>query len=119
MAEKVEVYFNHENYAQALAVYVFVNNPDGTRSICTDLKENTYKVHHPGMAINEPTFRLEGDKIKPFLQGMANELHRLGVKAEEAPVLENELSSTKYHLEDMRALVFENYKHEIIREVKK
>ena len=56
---------------------------------------------------------------KPFLQGMANELHKLGIRAEGEPVLENELSSTKYHLEDMRALVFENYKHEIIREEKK
>ena len=56
---------------------------------------------------------------KPFLQGMANELHKLGIRAEGEPVLENELSSTKYHLEDMRALVFQDETLIINKEEKK
>ena len=43
---------------------------------------------------------------KPFLQAMANELKEIGVMAEGELVLENELGATKYHLEDMRQLVF-------------
>lgn len=108
MKDKFEVYCQYENFSQQLAVYIFVNNPDGTRAICTDLKLGTFKTHHPGLLIEEPTFRIVGGMAKPFLQGMANELHALGIKAEKAPVLENEIDSVKYHLEDMRKLVFED-----------
>jgi hypothetical protein len=107
MSTKFEVFCNYENFSQHLAVYIFANNPDGTRSICSDLKLGTFKTHNRGERIEEPTFRVTGDMAKPFLQGMANELHALGIKAEKAPVLENEMGAVKYHLEDMRKLVFE------------
>ena len=43
---------------------------------------------------------------KPFMQAMANELHKVGIRPEGEPVLENEIEAVKYHLEDMRAMAF-------------
>lgn len=65
MSERFEVFLNYENFSQALAVYIFVNNPDGTRSLCTDLKTQTFKPHHPGIQISDPTFRVEGEWQNP------------------------------------------------------
>ena len=60
-----------------------------------------------GFAVKKPTFAINEGMSKPFLQAIANELHKLGIKAEKEPVLENEMTAVKYHLEDMRKLVFE------------
>ena len=119
MAEKFEVFCKYEDYSQTLNVYIFVDNPDGIRSLMTSLDKGEVRTYNRGEFIEKPTFRIEGGLSKSFLQAFANELNTLGIKAEEAPVLANELVATQNHLEDMRALVFENYKHEIIREEKK
>jgi len=55
----------------------------------------------------KPLLRLPWMLSESFLQAMANKLSELGIRPEGKPVLENELTATKYHLEDMRKLVFE------------
>ena len=112
--DKFEVYMNYENFSGELAVYIFQNKPNGSRAIVTDLSKGEMKTVKEYEHVGEPTFRLGYGMSQPFLQAMANELHSMGIKAEKAPVLENEMDSVKYHLEDMRALVFENYKHDVI-----
>jgi len=82
----------------------------GRRSLCTNLSKGTYKVYPDGHIIEKPTFSIFGGMAKPFLKAMATELHNLGIKAEGEPILENELSAVKYHLEDMRSLVFQENK---------
>lgn len=41
-----------------------------------------------------------------LLQELANALHDMGIKAHSAAPLANELTAVRYHLEDMRKLVF-------------
>ncbi len=61
--------------------------------------------------IEKPTLSLHGAKGKEFIQSFVNEAHRLGFQAEEQgkkiEVIKNELVAVRYHLEDMRRLVFE------------
>ena len=106
--EKFEVFCKYEDYSQTLNVYIFIDNPDGSRAIITSLDSGEAKTYEPHMPIEKPTFRITGGMAQCFLQAFANELYTLGIKAEEAPILANELVATKYHLEDMRALVFQD-----------
>lgn len=101
-----EVFIRYEDYAQSLNFYIFVNLPDGSRKICTNLKTMRVEDYKDGEII-KPTFSISGMLAKPFLQAMADELHKIGIKPKDKPVLQNELTATKYHLEDMRRLVFE------------
>lgn len=104
---KFEVFCRHEDFANKLNFYIFRLNIDGSRRICTSLDKMEFSEYQEGCMI-EPTFSLNGLIVKPFLQEMANALKKIGIKAESEPILENELSAVKYHLEDMRKLVFEN-----------
>lgn len=58
----------------------------------------------------DPTFRLNSHDATEFLQTMADICHERGIRPKSAPILENELSATKSHLEDMRRLVFRGAK---------
>jgi hypothetical protein len=48
---------------------------------------------------------LRGEFIKPFLQAFADVCYKEGIMPEKQPIIENELTATKYHLEDMRKLL--------------
>ncbi len=102
---KFEVFCEHQDYAMRLNFYIFRLNVDGSRDICTSLDRMEFARQEEG-AIVEPTFSMAGGITKPFLQAMADTLHREGIYAEGEPILGNELIATKYHLEDMRTLVF-------------
>ena len=102
-----EVFFEYRDYANQLEVYVFENRPDGKRAIVEELGNPCVtRLLKEGESIWEPTFSMHGPMAKAFLQAFANCLDKMGVKPEGKPVLENELTATKYHLEDMRNLVF-------------
>jgi len=103
---KFEIYCRYQDFAMRLDFYIFEVLPNGTKRICTSLDKVEFKEWEPGL-ITDPSFSLNGMIVKPFLQEMANTLKEIGIKAEGDPILENELSATKYHLEDMRTLVFQ------------
>ena len=103
---KFEVYCKYEEYSYHLNFYIFGIDETGKRSFCTSIDKMEFKDYKEGVAIEKPTFRLAGFVVTPFLQAMANELKEIGIKPEGEPVLENELSSVKYHLEDMRKIAF-------------
>ena len=102
---KFKVYCQHEDFANRLNFYIFQDNPDGSRDICTSIDKMEFKKLAEGELI-PITFTLHGKVTDPFLQAMANMLKEIGIKAEVEPILENELVAVKYHLEDMRKLVF-------------
>lgn len=53
-----------------------------------------------------PTIEMHYDFAIDFLRSMAEELKRHGYNVFEPDAISKELKSTKYHLEDMRKLVF-------------
>jgi len=104
---KIEVYPQYRDYAGMLDFYIFSVDHDGSRSFCTSLEEMTFQKHTEEMTVEKPTMSLNQYVAKPFLQAMADALDKLGIRATGKPIAENELVATKYHLEDMRKLVFE------------
>ena len=57
----------------------------------------------------KPTLSLSRGKGDDFLRALVNELVRCGYKPDEIKAIDKEIGAVKYHLEDMRKLVF---KHE-------
>lgn len=55
----------------------------------------------------EPTFILGTHVANDVLQSLAEELHKMGIHAKDDEPKKNELSAVKFHLEDMRKLVFD------------
>ena len=113
---KFEVYCKYEDFSYHLNVYIFGIDHSGKRSFCKSIVDGKMEFveYKEDQYIENPTFRLSGEVVKPFLQAMANELKEIGVTADGEPVLENELTAVKYHLEDMRKITFHklgvNYK---------
>ncbi|MDY6893878.1 MAG: hypothetical protein SVO01_00445 [Thermotogota bacterium] len=101
-----KVYTNYEDFAQRLNFYVFKINQDGSRELCTSIDKMEFQKWEPGATFEEPTLSISGFVAKPFMKAMAETLKEIGIKPDGEPVLENELVATKYHLEDMRRLVF-------------
>ena len=75
-----------------------------------------YVSNLSGDAGMELTTMDRGARLKPcmvlewgnqqFLQAISNGLFNFGIRPEQEPILKNELTATKYHLEDMRELIF-------------
>ena len=63
-------------------------------------------------AYPEPTLRLYGADADDFLRGFANALVASGFKTDELGNVNQEIVAIKYHLEDMRTLVFKKPKGE-------
>ena len=56
--------------------------------------------------LEQPTIRLSGRNSDDFLRGFATALSASGFKVDELKNVNEQISAIKYHLEDMRALVF-------------
>lgn len=102
---KFKIFCQYEDFAMRLNFYIFQDEIDGSRSICTSLDKMEFTKLNKGESPN-PSFTIHGPMTKPFLQAMANVLRDEGIKADGEPIIENELVAVKYHLEDMRSLVF-------------
>ena len=107
-----KVYCKYEDYIFQLNFYIFRDDPDGRSFLCTSIDKMEFIEYKQGEHISEPTFCLRGPVTKPFLQAMADELKEIGVTAKGEPVIANELTAVKYHLEDMRRISFMKLKIE-------
>jgi len=58
----------------------------------------------------EPTLRLERGRATEFLQSLAEALVASGFKPDEIKVQNKQIEAMKYHLEDMRKIVFKGAK---------
>ena len=107
-----KVYCTYEDFAGIVNIYIFKIDINGNRHICTNIEKQEFDLIQEGHSIKNPTIKLPAWIAKDFLQAMANAIDKFGIRAEGKPVLENELTAVKYHLEDMRSLVFNNLKGE-------
>lgn len=83
---------------------IFYDDINGKRKIASPLK---FHFNEPKDGdIVEPTFSIPEILSKELLQSLADELFKLGIKPLSQLPLENEMAAVKYHLEDMRNLVF-------------
>lgn len=100
-----KVYCQYEAYAMKVSFYIF-KEEDGKKLICQNMNTMKFKIARSGQLI-KPTFVIDGPFITPLLTAFANMLEEQGIRAEGKPVLENELSAVRYHLNDMRTLAFD------------
>lgn len=105
-----KVYINYTDYNDTCEVYIFEQMETGRRLI-TKLGDPPEVLFLPKGSNKiekiEPTFTLHGLMAKAFFQAFANKLDEIGIRPEGKPILENELTAVKYHLEDMRRLTFQ------------
>ncbi len=102
-----KVYCRYDDYANdMLSIYIYEEMPDNKRAICKSLDKMEFELVEDEFVKLEPTLKLQGILVKPFLQAFANELNKTGIRADKEPVLENELTATQKHLEDMRKIAF-------------
>lgn len=84
-----------------------VNQTVGKREVVRPIDLTITSELKPYLEAPEPTFRLSGHQAEQFLQSLAEGLVLSGFKPDELKVANETLRATKYHLEDMRKLVFE------------
>lgn len=101
-----KIYVQYQDCANVVDIYIFAIDANGKRSLCTSIDTMTFIEHTESLIIEKPTIKISGFMAQPFLQAMADTLEKHGVRPKGKPVLENELTAVKYHLEDMRKLVF-------------
>lgn len=101
----IKVYIDYQDYSGIANVYIVDESLDGQKRIVKSVNLEFVSLES-GVAV-EPTFQLSPVFVKPFLQAFADICDKHGIRPEGKPVLENELTSVKYHLEDMRKLIFE------------
>lgn len=101
---KIEIHIDHQGYSGESWIYIVDIRPDGSRALAQPV-EFVFGPIEQGRAV-EPTIRLGLGYASPFLQAFADLCHKLNIMPQGKPVLENELTAMKYHLEDMRKLVF-------------
>ncbi len=101
---ELKVHIQHEPQFRGTSVYLYGHDQQGEFVIePMDLTVRHYTLGDP---IDKPTLVFYGHDGENFLQAFAQALVQLGFKPDALKVSENELSATKYHLEDMRKLVF-------------
>lgn len=104
---ELEVHIEHDARFRGTAIYLYGKNKDGDFVI--EPIELVMKPYHIGDSLDRPTFVFSGKDGELFLQALAQALTRIGFKPDELKASNEQINALKYHLEDMRKLVF---KHE-------
>ncbi len=84
---------------------VYFNQATGERTVVNPMQLSITTGVKSGET-PEPTMRFTDELAAQFLQGFANGLAEAGYKPDELKAQACELNAVKYHLEDMRQLVF-------------
>ena len=86
------------------SIWITRIRPDGQCELARNIELEFY---NPTEGVWEkPTLELKGRDADDFLQSFANALVHSGFKSNELKNVNQEISAIKYHLEDMRSLVF-------------
>jgi hypothetical protein len=101
---KFKVYTEYRDFAEDFCLYIVEERPDGRVAIAKPV-DLEFEVKERG-EIRKPTMVMYKPVAIPFLQSIANACEKIGILPEGKPILENELTATKYHLEDMRKITF-------------
>ena len=102
---EIKVHIEHDPRFRGTAIYLYGKDNEGEFVIePMNLIQRHYKL---GEALNQPTLVMDGLRGEEFLQSLCSELVRLGFKPDELKASNQQIDAIKYHLEDMRRIVFE------------
>ena len=104
---EVTVHIDRQFDWGGLGIYIIGKDEGGRRFVVKplDMTFESLQEVTPGGVV-EPSIRMNEWQAKSFLDSLAGELVRLGYAPDAIKAKVGELESTKYHLEDMRKLVF-------------
>ena len=103
---KYEVYVNFEDYHNRCEIYIRRICEGEHQEYITSMEGDKIEFKTVGLSERiEPAMVFYSNMATDVLKAFANACWKNGFKPEQAPVLENELTATKFHLEDMRKLM--------------
>jgi len=88
------------------SVWIYDVAPDGSITVVCPVDLTIRKEYKPSNLSLEPTLRFSRAEGHDFLQGLAQALVANGYRPDELKSTDKQIEATKYHLEDMRRLVF-------------
>jgi len=101
---KLTVHIAQEPDIGGMGIYILGENDDGARFIA-EQTELAFTTFEDG-AYLKPTFIFSRRIGEEFLSGLASALVKAGYRPEELKAGQAEVEALRYHLEDMRSLVF-------------
>jgi len=102
----IKVRFGYQGYDDSLWILIGdVDNTGHLVAVAQPMKLEFKEVKKEDK-IEEPTLRLSCSIKDEFLKAMAEALDKEGIKTENDFKIQGLLEATKYHLEDMRKIVF-------------
>jgi len=96
-----------DNPATGYLEFYFIKGEDGKRFLAKPI-ELDYTPIKPGQMYPAPTLELPEFMAQEFLKELSNSLEKIGIQPEGVEKTKGILEATKYHLEDMRTLIFKN-----------
>lgn len=103
----MKVYIQKEIYSDSIGI-LFTEEKNGKRYVCKPV--NLELVEHNLGEITEPTIRINHFLAPEFLKALAEALDKHEIKTDNDFKIQGLLTATKYHLEDMRKIVFKKEK---------
>lgn len=92
-------------FSNETQIAIFKTDERGIRYICEPMTM-VFKEINEGACIIEPTLKLSRIIANQFLQELSNALNVAGYRSTTVEGYKSEIASIKYHLEDMRKIVF-------------
>lgn len=99
---KIKLYIETQPWKDQLNIYMVLKDHNGHRQYAKPVRFE-FASANSGL-IAEPTFTFTDDLAREFLPALSNALAESGFRAETPDAAQ--LEATKFHLEDMRKLVF-------------
>lgn len=101
---ELKVHIEHDPRFRGTAIYLY--GKDSRGEFIIEPINLVVKHYELGESLDKPTFIFSGRDGESFLQSLAEALVRIGFKPDELKAKDGEITAIKYHLEDMRQLVF-------------
>ena len=108
-----QFYIRYTDYEDKAEIFLLQQSPEHRIYLTYENGNFVEHVQNITGAVHgeiQPLLVFPSGLAQPFLQAMADMLEKHGIRPASKPILENELTAVKYHLEDMRRLVFEEPK---------
>lgn len=101
---RLRVHLRYAEEFHGTKLYLMKDGPCGELVIAkpVELEWETYNIN----SWPEPTIVFQGPDAFDFMKGLANELASQGFVPDEVKERTSELTAVRYHLEDMRKIVF-------------
>lgn len=86
---------------------IFITTEESGKILLAKPVELVFEKVNP-CEFNDPTLKVSGYVANDFLQAFQDALSKRGIKTDNDHKLQGTLEATKYHLEDLRKIVFKS-----------